>query len=62
MSIRCSMELFSQIGVTGLPDNFHIQQKDKLFLYGNLFNFIKKTIFLLKGEVNRQASDSCLTK
>ena len=56
------MELFSQIGVTGLPDNFHIQQKDKLFLYGNLFNFIKKTIFLLKGEVNRQASDSCLTK
>ena len=37
---RCHMELFRWRGVTCLPDNFPIQQKDRLFLIGNLLNFI----------------------
>ena len=37
-----AMELFSLRGVTGLPDSVPIQQKYKLFLYGNLFDFALK--------------------
>ena len=47
-----------------MPDNFPTQQKDRLYLKGNLFNIIFKTTQLIVecGEVIGQASDSSLSK
>ena len=46
----------SAMGVTGLPDNLPIQQKDRLFLSGNLFNFILKNTQLTVQWGSYQAS------
>ena len=54
------MELFRLIGVTGLPDNVHIQQKYWLFLKGNiLFYFTNNPAYCCMG---KRASDSSLSK
>ena len=62
--MRKPIELFSKKGVTGLPDNFPIQQKDRLFLQGNIYNFIFKNnpAYCWMGEAIWQASDSSLTE
>ena len=54
----CSiMELLRWRGLTGLPDNFPIQQKDRLFCYVIfLILFKKQPSLLLDGEVIGQAS------
>ena len=58
------MQLFSLKGVTGLPDNFPIQQSWVVFADKIKMNALQKQlIFLLNGEVIWQASgDSPLSK
>jgi len=52
---------FKQESFIGLPNNFPIQQKDRLFLTQtfNIF-FIKQPRLLLKGEFFWQASNSSI--
>ena len=38
---------FDKRGVNGMPDNFPIQQKDRVFLLGDLLNFILKITQLI---------------
>ena len=62
--LSTSMELFKLRGVIGLPDNFHIQQKDRL-VWKSIFLILilkKQPSLLLYGEVIWQASDFSLSK
>ena len=57
------MELFRWRGVICFTDNFPIQQKDRLFLKRNVFNFIvKKPAYCWMGKLSGKLVTSLYLK